>query len=481
MKVTVVPPDRIIIVDNKALHLKDEDWNFDDSHIHAIQWNGNQGEIEWITNDPNEKLDTIDIAQPYIDFFLSEIPKVEKFRLEREERERQEQQSSIDQQVEADRYKQDLIIKIKETAEENKRLSLKAFNKELEKDRLKNELANKEIELQHERKLKEQELEKIKIKTEIQIAEEKSLSEINLQKLRLEKEDKLFNTKREELNQAFKSMASGLASKVETLNQYAAEERELLDQEREDYLKKKKVTEKQLNAQLIQAEVSAVELEKTREELQQEFEIQVQNTINDREIDRIKHETSMQALELERVKLQNAIEETQAEKAVRLKELDKEQKDISNIETSLDLDRENIKLERDLLEKEREEFNKLIQIEKDNANMALYEERARIEAERLVDQKIRDEVERDARDIATTKVSEIAENFDPLLLFDQIASNPDVDLKNFPVAEILSWFSQLQRIKDFCIKYDLTYQQVQSSPELKEMCDEYIKQARHDD
>ena len=48
MKVVVIVPDRNITVDNRMLVLDQHDWNFDDSHIHAIHWNETSGELEYV-------------------------------------------------------------------------------------------------------------------------------------------------------------------------------------------------------------------------------------------------------------------------------------------------------------------------------------------------------------------------------------------------------------------------------------------------
>ncbi len=67
MKVTVIPTDRWIRRDDDAANLTD--WPFDDAHIHAIQWYGEEGEIE-DTGRPkpsNEAITDAAILQPYLD------------------------------------------------------------------------------------------------------------------------------------------------------------------------------------------------------------------------------------------------------------------------------------------------------------------------------------------------------------------------------------------------------------------------------
>ena len=79
MRVSIIPEDKRIIVDGKTVDLDDNDirWEFDDQHIHAIQWKNNKGEIEYEDVDgedplPNKPLGEEDfdtIIKPYIDFF----------------------------------------------------------------------------------------------------------------------------------------------------------------------------------------------------------------------------------------------------------------------------------------------------------------------------------------------------------------------------------------------------------------------------
>lgn len=69
MNVTVVPSDRLIICDGQALTLKP--WPFDDASIHAIQWQGTEGEIEHKTfpRIPNTVIDDFSVVAPYVEAF----------------------------------------------------------------------------------------------------------------------------------------------------------------------------------------------------------------------------------------------------------------------------------------------------------------------------------------------------------------------------------------------------------------------------
>ena len=79
MKISIIPQDNRIVVDGKTVDLDDNDirWEFEDEHIHAIQWKDSMGEVEYedeIGKDPlpnksfgQDEFDTI--VQPYLSFF----------------------------------------------------------------------------------------------------------------------------------------------------------------------------------------------------------------------------------------------------------------------------------------------------------------------------------------------------------------------------------------------------------------------------
>ena len=482
MKVTVLPPDNRIIVDGRMITFSPEAWDFDDDHIHAIQWSENHGEIEWVTTDNNEELVTIDMVQPYIDLFLDELPRVEKIRFEREEKERQQLQSEVDERVNVEKQKQALFQKIQETAEQNRQLAAKAHEKELEKAKLEVEVADKNRELEVERQLKEKEIRKLEIDKEIALNEERARSAIREERARIEEEDSLLSSKKEQLTEMFKTMSAELNNRKTEVDALVDEERDLLESQRREYLKQQKLTQESLETEQLEVEIKSKELKQTRDEMQNELQRQIELQLLERERIKAEHDNLMSEFDIEKVNLQTQLQEAKRLKQITEKELELDQELLDNKDKSVELERESLNLQRELLEKEREEFSKLIELEADNVNSKLYQERARIQSERLLEQKLQEDLESAALEQSTRSLAEIAENTDPLLIFDQIAGNPNLDIQNFPITEILNWFSQLQRVKQFCVKYNLTYQQIQSSPELKELCDEYVAQAMgHDD
>ena len=76
MKVTIIPEDRWIRRDNDMVTLTE--WPFSDANIHAIQWDGQAGEIEHngTPQPPNSLFSSVAILTPYLtalDEYLASI------------------------------------------------------------------------------------------------------------------------------------------------------------------------------------------------------------------------------------------------------------------------------------------------------------------------------------------------------------------------------------------------------------------------
>jgi hypothetical protein len=77
MKVTIIPEDRWIRRDGTQANLPS--WSFDDANIHAIQWDGAKGEIEYngLPKRRNDSFTSATILAPYLaalDAYLASIP-----------------------------------------------------------------------------------------------------------------------------------------------------------------------------------------------------------------------------------------------------------------------------------------------------------------------------------------------------------------------------------------------------------------------
>ena len=77
MRITIVPEDRWIRRDSDQVKLPQ--WPFSDANIHAIQWDGQAGEIEYkgTPPPPNSSFNSVAILTPYLtalDEYLASIP-----------------------------------------------------------------------------------------------------------------------------------------------------------------------------------------------------------------------------------------------------------------------------------------------------------------------------------------------------------------------------------------------------------------------
>lgn len=86
-RVTVVPADRLVIVDGQALNF---DFNAP-GRMHALQWDGKQGHIEWLGyghEPPRNELLTADIyadqVAPYVELWKEEKARLEQAAAEAE-------------------------------------------------------------------------------------------------------------------------------------------------------------------------------------------------------------------------------------------------------------------------------------------------------------------------------------------------------------------------------------------------------------
>ena len=112
MRVSVIPTDKIIIIDGNGIEL--ENWSFDDGHIHAIQWMHDKGHIELKTNEPNIEIDDISFVQPYIDAYTKTLPSIKEraLKAKEEERIRRENEQAEQEKYSEEKKKKESKLKI---------------------------------------------------------------------------------------------------------------------------------------------------------------------------------------------------------------------------------------------------------------------------------------------------------------------------------------------------------------------------------
>lgn len=474
MKVVVIVPDRNITVDNRRLVLDQQDWNFDDSHIHAIHWDETSGELEYVDTSPNEQLTTIDLVQPYIDKFFEELPRIEKIRIQREE-ESLAARESREQRMREEQEEQDRILqKIRETAEENRRLKAQAavaFEREQEAKRKQDEL-EKQIAFQDEidRKKAIRESIDLEIANKVRLFDE----DIKQKKEELKAVEEDIVTKQQSLEDTFNNKLADLFEQRGSMLSMIDDERAELDRQRREYLESKQKQDE-------------------RDELMRE-ELNVRS-----ETIRLERETDQKALEAERESL-----ETSKAKAIQFRDelnaLATHQTDSHNAEVRewqkereleeerLRIEEEDLQLRRNKLELEKRQYEEnlaeysikernletILQNEQEIYEARLYEEKARMAADKLFDEHQRSVLEAEALQKQSEMITEISAESDPFTLFS-VLDMDNFDVKNLPVTEIIMFFSKLKRLQSFCQKYDLTWTQIKNDPELQERIEDFLK------
>ena len=63
MRLTIVPVDKTIVVDGQGYSGISTDWSWVPSNVHAVQWYGSSGEIEYNDGTPNETIEELGIYE----------------------------------------------------------------------------------------------------------------------------------------------------------------------------------------------------------------------------------------------------------------------------------------------------------------------------------------------------------------------------------------------------------------------------------
>lgn len=77
MRLTIIPGDKAIGIGGEFLLKIQEDLSWIPSNIHAVQWNGESGHIEYKDETPNELINDLGIYKQAIDTFNNEKQRIE--------------------------------------------------------------------------------------------------------------------------------------------------------------------------------------------------------------------------------------------------------------------------------------------------------------------------------------------------------------------------------------------------------------------
>lgn len=474
MKVVVIVPDRNITVDNRRLVLDQQDWNFDDSHIHAIHWDETSGELEYVDTSPNEQLTTIDLVQPYIDKFFEELPRIEKIRIQREE-ESLAARESREQRMREEQEEQDRILqKIRETAEENRRLKAQAavaFEREQEAKRKQDEL-EKQIAFQDEidRKKAIRESIDLEIANKVRLFDE----DIKQKKEELKAVEEDIVTKQQSLEDTFNNKLADLFEQRGSMLSMIDDERAELDRQRREYLESKQKQDERDELMREELNVRSETIRLERETDQKALEAE-RESLESSKAEAIQFRDELNALATHQTDSHNAeVREWQKERELEEERLRIEEEDLQLRRNKLELEKRQY--EENLAEYSIKERNleTILQNEQEIYEARLYEEKARMAADKLFDEHQRSVLEAEALQKQSEMITEISAESDPFTLFS-VLDMDNFDVKNLPVTEIIMFFSKLKRLQSFCQKYDLTWTQIKNDPELQERIEDFLK------
>ena len=473
MKVVVIVPDRNITVDNKMLTLNDAEWTFDDSHIHAIHWDETSGELEFVDTSENLSLSSIAIVQPYIDKFFSELPKIEKLRMEREEQARAARETR-ESEIRAQKEEQENILrKIRETAEENRRLEAESRFAKQREDAARAEKAQLEDKLRVEKELNERKQAREQLDAEIAAktrlfdeeieARTKSLAEVEesiiknqhvVEDTLNELSKKLFQQKGELMSQVSDERAELDKQRQEfILHQEAARKEqelsnEILAQESEAVKERRQNENKHQEVENARLEVLEKELENERESLRQLSEIQHEQYAKDRDI-------------LEKDRILWSQENRARDESILL--------EIQRVEQ----EKKQLELDKHEYEMKVKAFDTQLQYEKDLIEARMRDELARRTAVEIAEREEEKLEDLEKHSILANKLDEIMSKTDPMDLFSLMGGTA-LDIQDLPIANMMAFFSQLHRMQEFCKKYNLTIKDIQDNEELENKFKEYL-------
>ena len=77
MRITIIPGDKAIGIDNKILSNVQQDLSWIPSNIHAVQWYDTLGEVEYNDGTPNERIEELGIYEQVVVDFNNEIKRIE--------------------------------------------------------------------------------------------------------------------------------------------------------------------------------------------------------------------------------------------------------------------------------------------------------------------------------------------------------------------------------------------------------------------
>jgi DNA repair exonuclease SbcCD ATPase subunit len=421
MRVSVIPSDKIIIVDGNGVTL--DDWNFDDDHIHAIQWVHDQGHIELKTNDPNIEINDVSFVQPYIDKYMEIIPIIKEKALKAKEEERlraQKEESEIRKDKEKKKKENEEIKKLQE---QNKKIREEKMRLESEATHLMEEVNN--VKLHYDIELERKELEKQ--------AEIETLKQNAFIRELLDKETDIIKNYDQFKKQLHEEIDESKLAQRKFLEAMEAQE-ETIKMEKEKLKKTKELFDAQ------------VELEKEKLKVQRQM-IEEENLNHKYRLDYEKDTAELikKQLEFDHIKLTEAIKSFEENQKIKTKEMELEKLDIAQKKSQISLESDVVQKAREDFEDYTDRFKYLAEL-RENEGDKLEDSVKKIE---LTNEEIKKGVvsSLDYDNVSVEDLVKIMNELDPEKVYTSLTSG-EIDENSFPVEKAVTWFSALKKAMD---------------------------------
>jgi len=439
MRITIIPVDKMIIVDGKCVHLEPyEPWDFDDKHIHAIQWNNGRGSLEYedipgerpVPNKIFGEDEFESIVQPYVDYHYTFLTKYEKKALEASLAEEQ-RMISLSEEIEADKQQKELekeayIALIDDLQAQNKMLR--------EKDM---EVANEQYRDQQKAKYD-------KMRADIALERERSERQKEYSNLEAMKAEEFFRAKALEMSESYQSLLDEFESEKKAFKQekdgflqILEAERGRIDEEMEEVLKER---EENANLRERQRELSDREYMLREEELSKMKEdIQAMEELNS-----LKLQNEIDALNNEI--LENRNRGVLISQAAERLEKQHEREMLEIMRAQEDLEMGGIELEDALLEYN-ETISLLEQHDRARLHKDLSEQMHSINSVNTPNLRTIAEVKGTENNYSVDDILTLMDEIDPEKLYTALTSEEKSE-NDFPIEKAVQWFSALKDVID---------------------------------
>lgn len=439
MRITIIPVDKMIIVDGNTVHLDShEPWDFDDEQIHAIQWNNGRGSLEY-EDVPGERPlpnkifgedEFESIVQPYLDYYYTFLTIYEKKSLDAALAEEQ-RMISLSEEMEADK--------------QQKELEKESYIALIEDLKLQNkELRDRETEIVNEQYKQQQKEQYDRLQAFAELEREKAERERELSSLEALKAEEFFRAKSREMSESYQTLLEEFESEKSVFKaerdgflEILDAERGRIDEEMQESLKEREenAKERELQRKMMEREYMLRE-----EELRQrEEENKVRNEIHSLEMD-----AEFERLKNEILEISNSRERLDQVQKVQEKQLQMEMDQVMKAQE--DVERGEMELENALLGYN-ESISLLEKQDRDRLYKDLSEQMESLKSTNSTNLRTIAEVKGTENDYSVDDILTLMDEIDPEKLYTVLTSEEKSE-NDFPIEKAVQWFSALKDVVD---------------------------------